>query len=53
MNGKEDGDGLIPTSSLLALKDYWKHTKYTEIKGQEHSGVNNYNPLLEMISKNS
>ena len=53
INGKVDGDGLIPTSSLLALKDYWRDTKYTEIKGQEHSGVNNYNPLLEMISKNS
>jgi hypothetical protein len=49
---KEDGDGLITTSSLLAIKGY-PNIKYTEIKGQEHSGVNNYGPLLEMISKNN
>ena len=50
-----DGDGLISKSSLEFPLRAWtrnKKIKYTEIKGQDHSGVNSYMPLLEIISKN-
>lgn len=50
-----DGDGLISKRSLEYPLRAWtrnKNIQYTEIKGQDHSGINNYFPLLEIISKN-
>jgi len=44
------GDGLVPTTSLL-YPYCWKHQPtYVELYEQEHSRVNNYQPLIEMVS---
>jgi hypothetical protein len=46
LTSKLDGDGLIDIHSLTR----YQIGNLIEIKGQDHSGVNNYTPLLKMIS---
>lgn len=47
-----DGDGLVPVESLLYPQKWKKQPIFVNIPDQEHSNINNYPPLLEMISEN-
>jgi len=51
---KEDGDGLIPVSSLLWSEEKWSSDKNNScvihIPNMDHSRINNYEPFLRMIS---
>lgn len=49
---RADGDSMVSTESLLFPKKHWKHQPlFVELKGKEHSRINNYHPLLQMISE--
>lgn len=50
---KTSGDGLVPIESLT-LPTVWKYKPhFVEVPGQEHSRINSFLPLMDMISDNS
>lgn len=50
---KGDGDCMVTTESLLYPQKYWKvQPSYVELRGKEHSNINNFYPMLEMMSQN-
>lgn len=50
---KGDGDNTVSTDSLTFTKILWKtQPYYVEIKNKEHSRINSYYPVLQMISEN-
>ena len=47
---KSSGDGLVPVESLT-YPTVWKHKPiFLEVPGQEHSKINSYAPMIEMLS---
>ena len=46
-----DGDGLVPVESLLYPKCWKKQPDFVWIPNQDHSGINNYPPMLKMIAE--
>lgn len=49
---RSDGDSMVSTDSLLYPLKYWKNQPlFVELRGKEHSRINNYHPLLHMISE--
>jgi hypothetical protein len=48
-----EGDGLVPIQSLLFPKKWRYKPKFIEISNLEHSKINNYLPLIKMLSSSS
>lgn len=47
-----DGDGLVPIESLLYPQNWKVPPTFVNVPGQDHSGINNHLPVLDMISEN-
>lgn len=47
-----DGDGLVPIESLLYPQKWKKQPSFVHVPNQDHSSINNYPPVLDMISEN-
>lgn len=47
-----DGDGLVPVESLLYPQCWDKPPTFVHVHNQDHSSINSYKPILEMISEN-
>lgn len=47
-----DGDGLVPIESLLYPQQWKTPPVFVNVPGQDHSGINNYLPVLNMIEEN-
>jgi len=47
-----DGDGLVPIESLLYPQCWNKPPKFVNVPNMDHSNINSYAPILEMISEN-
>lgn len=47
-----DGDGLVPTESLLFPQQWSRPPLFVNIPNQDHSSINTYMPVLEMLSEN-
>lgn len=49
---KTSGDGLVPVESLT-FPTVWRHKPhFVEVVGQEHSRINSFLPVMDMISNN-
>ena len=46
------GDGLVPVESLLYPQLWKKKPTFVHVPGQDHSGINNHQPVLDMIREN-
>lgn len=47
-----DGDGLVPVESLLYPQCWSKPPTFVHVPNQDHSNINSFKPLLEMIADN-